>query len=515
MAKVCLVRVPSLFAAGALTLSATPPIGLAYVAASVRAAGHDVKFIDAIGEAVQQVYYFGRKNLYVNGLTPQEIIERVPEDIQFICVSFPFSHEWPFAKQICNQLKDSFPKAIIMGGGEHITAMPEFSLKDCLAIDYAVLGEGEETIVNLIAALEDGRPFNAVEGIGFRQGQRVVLTPRHARMRDMNGIARPAWDLIPLETYLAGGYSFGVNIGRTIPLMATRGCPYQCTFCSNPSMWTTLWMARTPEDVVDEMQDYIKRYQAQNFDFYDLTTIVRKDWTVRFCQLIIERKLNITWQLPSGTRSEALDDDVTKLLYDSGCRNLSYAPESGSPEILRLIKKKINPDRMIDSMRTSVKNGINIKANMIIGFPGEKFHNILESYWFAMRMAWVGVDDMSMWVFSAYPGSEIFNDLIKAGKITDFSDDYFLSLLSYSDLKNVVSWNEHFSSRQLKYLRLFGLLLFYVMTYAVRPWRLIKSLRNILQHKPQSRMEMIFEKALQRHRSAVKPLQQKVMAGQP
>ena len=87
MAKLTIVRVPSLFAAGALTLSATPPIGIAYLAASIRAAGHDVKVIDAIGEAIEQVYYFGRKNLYVNGLTRQEILDRVPADTQIFCVS--------------------------------------------------------------------------------------------------------------------------------------------------------------------------------------------------------------------------------------------------------------------------------------------------------------------------------------------------------------------------------------------------------------------------------------------
>ncbi len=446
------------------------------------------------------MYYFGRKNLYVNGLTTDEILLRIPHDVEFICVSFPFSHEWPLAKQICFLLRDKFPSAVIIAGGEHITALPEFSLNNCPVIDYAVLGEGEETIVELMDVLTRGQSVRQVAGIGFKKEGTVVMTPRRTRIKEINAITRPAWDLIPLETYLAGGHSFGVNIGRTVPLMATRGCPYQCTFCSNPSMWTTKWTARSPEDVVDEMQDYIKRYNAQNFDFYDLTAIVRKDWTVKFCRLIIERQLNITWQLPSGTRSEALDDEVTQLLYASGCRNLSYAPESGSIETLKRIKKKIDPDKMLVSMRTAVKNKINIKANMIIGFPGETLLNIAESFWFVIRMAWVGVDDMSMWVFSAYPGSEIFNELKAKGRIKDFSDDYFTSLLSYSDLKNVISWNEHIGSRQLKYLRFLGILLFYACTYLFRPWRLFKSLRNIIRHKPQSRMEMIVEKALSRHK---------------
>lgn len=510
MAKVTIVRCPSLFAAGALTLSATPPIGICYVGASVRAAGHDVSIIDSIGEAIKQVYYFGRKNLYVNGLKIEEIIARIDPATKYFCVSFPFSHEWPLAKQVCEALKKNFPHAPIIGGGEHITAMPEFSIKTCPALDFAVLGEGEETIVELISYLEAGLPVEKVAGVVYRSGDQVVQNPRRNRIKEINAITRPAWDLIPLETYLAGGYSYGVNIGRTVPLMATRGCPYQCTFCSNPSMWTTRWTARTPEDVVEEMEDYIKQYNVQNFDFYDLTAVVRKDWTVKFCNLIIQKKLNITWQLPSGTRSEALDDEVTKLLFASGCRNLSYAPESGSPTTLKRIKKKIEPDRMIKSMRTSVKNGINIKANMIIGFPGEDLKSILESYMFAVRMAWAGVDDMSMWVFSAYPGSEIFNDLVKAKRVTDFSDDYFTGLLSYSDLNNVVSWNEYFNAQQLKHMRFFGILLFYAASFTFRPWRFAKLLYNVARRKPESRMEMIIEKALSRHKTSEKkpPVQQ-------
>ena len=219
-------------------------------------------------------------NLYVNGFIHlEDILNRIDEDVEYFCVSFPFSHEWPLAKRICQALKTKFPHVPIIAGGEHITAMPEFSLKDCLAIDYAVLGEGEETITELIETINVHGAVDQVQGIAFLKDAQLVTTPRRTRIKEIAMITRPAWDLIPLETYLAGGYSFGVNIGRTIPLMATRGCPYQCTFCSNPLMWTTRWTARPPEDVVDEMERYIVKYQAQNFDFYDLTAIVRKDWT--------------------------------------------------------------------------------------------------------------------------------------------------------------------------------------------------------------------------------------------
>jgi len=95
-------------------------------------------------------------------------------------------------------------------------------------------------------------------------------------------------------------------------------------------MWTTRWEARSPQLVFDEMLKYIKKYDAENFDFYDLTAIIKKQWMIEFCDLIIDSGLKFTWQLPSGTRSEAIDDEVVDRLWRSGCRNMNYAPESGS-----------------------------------------------------------------------------------------------------------------------------------------------------------------------------------------
>jgi len=126
-------------------------------------------------------------------------------------------------------------------------------------------------------------------------------------------------------------------------------------------------------------------------------------------------------------------------------------------------------------------------------------------------MAVVGVDDVSVWTFSAYPGSEIFSDLENDNRKPEFTDEYFVSLLSYSDLKNVHSWNEHFSNWQLKYLRLLGLILFYMTTYTLKPIRLVRNIQNVLKRKPQSRMEMIIDKALTRHRKKSKSKKEELL----
>lgn len=499
-AKVTLIRVPSLFARGAITLGATPPVGLAYLAGNLRTKGFNVSLIDSVGEAIEQIYYYGRQNLYVNGLMIDKIISAIPKDSKYIGLSFPFSHEWSLYSQVTYAVKDSFPRSVVICGGEHATALPHFCLQNNSAIDYCVLGEGENTLAELIDALESSMPAEEVAGLAMRgKNGKINFTARRKRILDIDSISQPAWDLTPIENYLGKGYSFGVNIGRSMPIIATRGCPYRCTFCSNLRMWEGEWRFRSPRKVVDEMEEYVRKYSAKNFDFYDLTAIVRKDWTVEFCNLLIERKMDITWQLPSGTRSEALDKEVTKLLYKSGCRNLTYAPESGSQRTLKRIKKKAHLGRMLYSIKGAVANRLNVKANIIVGFPGERLKDLLDTYIFIIRMAMAGLHDVTLWTFVAYPGSEIFNNLKDRGDTIRLDDDYFVSLLSYSDLRRPVSWNEHFSHKTLNYARIFGLLLFYGFIYLIRPGRLFRSAVNLIRRKPKSRMEMIIGNILYRH----------------
>ena len=498
---IILLRLPSLFGASTVTLSATPPIGVAYLAASLSSNGFGVSIYDGVGENIENIYEYGSGNLYINGSSTDDILSAIPDDIRYIGVSFPFSHEWPLYKKICRDIKHAHPNATIIAGGEHATAMPEYSLAECNAIDIVVNGEGEETIVELLKRLESNQSYDQVAGISYRDvDSSIKSTPRRNRISSLDDIARPAWDLLPIENYLDGGYSFGVNIGRSMPIIASRGCPYQCTFCSNPAMWTTKWLARSPIDVIDEMEKYIEDYSIDNFDFYDLTAIVDRRWILAFTNEVIERKVNMTWQLPSGTRSEAIDGEISELLYNSGCRNLSFSPESGSRRTLKDIKKKIKPHKMLEAMKSCIANNMVVKTNIILGFPNETFSNVIATYVFIMKMAIIGVHETAVWTFSAYPGSEIYNDLLRRNKIPH-TDEYFTSLLNYADPLNTVSWSNHFSKRTLQILMLFGLLLFYGTSFALRPIRLISNIKNIIRNTPVTRLEHVLIQILYRQRS--------------
>lgn len=497
--KICLIKPPIVVPAHNQTTMFTPPLGLAYVAGTLEAEGFDVAAIDGLGESLD-TRHEARNDCYLYGLSPTETVERIPDDADVIGISVGFSFEWPFCRDLAGMIRRRFPKAPIIAGGEHVTAVPERSLAES-AVDIAVLGEGEETTLAVARALAaDGFDPAAIKGIAFKDKDgRAVVNERRARTRDIDAIPWPAWNLLPIENYLERGMGFGVNRGRSMPLMASRGCPYQCTFCSNPLMWTTRWIARDPDLLLDEMQHYQNVYGAENFDFYDLTAIVKKSWIVDFCRKIEQRGMTFTWQLPSGTRSEAIDDEVAEWLHRSGCRNLSYSPESGSPTVLDRIKKRIKTDAVIASIASSHRQGMYVKCNIIFGFPGETLTEVLQSYWFILRMALAGAYDLAIWAFSPYPGSELFEQISKTGRLK-LDDAYYDSLRSYSDTTRTVSYSEHISDRTLKALRWLGVALFYGASWLRRPARPFKMTWNILRGRQESRSEMALANIIYRNK---------------
>jgi radical SAM superfamily enzyme YgiQ (UPF0313 family) len=500
MPRATLIRPPGVVSRYALTLDATPPVSVAYVAGALARAGWDVQVVDALGEGLDAMHPGYRDDVLVHGLDVDAIVARVDPRADVIGVSCMFSNEWPFVRELLAALAARAPGVPIVCGGEHPTAAPELSLAQAPALVACVLGEGEETAVELFAALREGRAIGTIPGVAYREDGRCVRTPPRARIRAVEAIARPRWDLVPFETYLSRGLSFGVHRGRTMPVVATRGCPYRCTFCSSPRMWTTRYTARAPDDVVDEIAEGVERYGIEAVDFYDLTAIVRRDWILAFCRALRARGLAVTWQLPSGTRSEALDAEVLGEMVRSGCRNVSYAPESGSPATLERIQKKVRLDRMLASMRAAVGAGLNVKANIIMGFPDETPDDLRETLRFVARMARAGVHDVSVWTFVPYPGCELFEDLLARGRLPVLDDDYFAGLLSYSDFARTVSYCDRLSARQLRRYRTAGMALFYGASYAAHPSRPFRSIANLARSRYESRMEMSLGNLLRRMR---------------
>lgn len=456
-----------------------PPLGLAYIAATLKAEGFAYTVIDATGEALDVVRpYADRADFMVQGLSPDEIVARIPAETDVIGIGCMFSTLWPLTHRLAGAVRRRFPRALMVLGGEHGTAVPDHVLASS-PFDVVVLGEGEETFVALLRARAAGRPLAEVKGIAFRDGAGVVKTGLSARRTDIDAIPAPDWDSFPLEEYIARHQINGINLGRSMPVLGTRGCPFQCTFCSNPGMWTQRWIARDPKLLADEMVLYRAKHGVTNFDFQDLTAIVKREWIVAFCRELIARDLNVTWQMPSGTRAEVFDEEVADLLYRSGCRALAFAPESGSPEILRIVKKQVHLDRMLRSMRAAVTRGLKLSCFIVIGFPDDTPATLRRTLALIRRMAVLGVHDVAVSKFVPYPGSELFRRLQREGKI-QLDDAFFVSPMDFYT-RRAPSYAGAVSTRRLYWTMLWMFVNFYLVSFAVRPLRVLGTLATALR----------------------------------
>jgi anaerobic magnesium-protoporphyrin IX monomethyl ester cyclase len=451
-----------------------PPLGLAYVAGALKAAAMPYAIIDGTGEALDAISPYPRRpDFMVQGLSFEEIVRRIPAGSRVIGVSCMFSTLWPLTRELAACIRAHFPDAVLVLGGEHGTAVPELALRTS-DFDVAVLGEGEETFVRLAAAVLDDRPWQDLPGIAHKAGDQFRNNGLSTRNREVDDIAWPDWDSYPIEGYISRHQINGSNIGRSMPLLATRGCPYQCTFCSSPKMWTTRYVPRHPTAVADEMALYKRKYNVVNFDFQDLTAIVKRRWVIDFCRELIDRKLDVTWQMPSGTRCEIFDEEVADLLYRSGCRALAFAPESGSPEILEKIKKQVNLDAMLAAARIAVRRGFKLSCFIVIGFPDDTPATLRMSLGLVRKLALLGVHDIAVTKFVPYPGSELFTRLQREARIAA-DDDFFLSPMDFYTRK-APSYSDHVSSRRLYCTMLWMFTNFYLISFARRPIRTVRIL---------------------------------------
>ena len=482
--RVALVRGPFVSTRQAASNEATPALGLAYIAAYLRQhGGYDVTIVDAVGEDLNR-FWAHRKypGLILKGVPFSEIIDRIPADAGVIGFSAMFSAEWPIQRELINATRARFPDALIVAGGEHITALPEYSLRDCPAIDACVRGEGEHPFFELLESWVATRDISMVSGIAYRDaGGAIAVNGSLPRVKDVNTIPWPYWPPGYLERYWAAGKSYGVCSDRDMPLMVSRGCPFQCTFCSSPQMWTTTYKLRDVDDVIAEIKHYQRQYDITAFQLYDLTAIVKKSWTVEFCQKLLAEGINLKWSLPSGTRSEALDKETLEYLRKTGCNYLCYAPESGSPETLKRIKKKVQLPRITESIMEARRQRLILRTNLVIGFPDERRADIFQTIRFGLKMAVRGVDEVSLNVFSPYPGSEIFNEMMRAGRVT-LDDSYFLRLMSnYTDYTktNLITFNREMTATQLARWRAAFMLSSYFIGYVLYPSRILRTIRNV------------------------------------
>ena len=481
--RVVLLRPPLMFAEGAIGNEIVPCIGLAYINGYLRQHGYEPVLVDGQGDGHNRVQPLADYPGYqIQGLGLDELFALIPADVEIFGITAMFSAEWPLTRDLINELKRRYPRAVTVAGGEHISATAEYSLRDCAGLDYAVCGEGEHVFYELCECLAAGEKPRDIPGVAcLDEGGHFVLNDGVSRIRNIDVIPWPYWPDGYLEKFWSSGKSFGVQTARDMPLLLTRGCPYQCTFCSNKDMWTTRYVMRDIDDIIKEVRYYYEKYQVTSFQIYDLTAITKRRWFLQLLDRLIELDLPVEWSFPSGTRSEILDEELLSKLKRIGTSYLCYAPESGSEKTLHDIKKDIDLAAVLASIKTATRIRLGTRANFIIGFPEETRHDILQTCWVALKCVYYGVDDLQPYIFNPYPGSELFAQSVRDGEIV-LGDAYYLSISRQnSDILNFrpVTFNKHIPNWELAIYRLLMTLACYSVSYLVRPSRILRSYRNI------------------------------------
>jgi len=491
---VTLISPPQVFTKSQVTAGVVPPLGLLYLASYVKQFNIKAKIIDAVGNKYDQ--YTPYENITLRGMTFNEIINEIPEDTDLIGISSLYSSAHLIVKELIRLIKQRFPDKKIVLGGAHATILTEFVLQDTDA-DIVVIGEGELTLLDLCQNLSN---YYNVHGIAFKKDGKVHFNPPRALISNLDILPIPDRGLINIQNYFKAAEPHGCSTsGRWTTLLSSRGSPFNCTFCTTPKIWQRRWRTRSPEKVISEMIELNKKFGVTDFHFEDENMGFNKKWLHEFCDLLIEQKLNFTWQPSNGLRVETIiDPGLLEKMKLSGCSLVVFTLESASARVRNeIIKKSLNISDIEKAVRLCSKVGIRSTCYFILGLPGERLEEAKESIKFACYLARKGLDEPVISIFSMLPGCKLFNDFYQQGKIK-LDSKFFQDLLVQGDLASLTSWSEHISSEQLKKLRNYGYLMFAINKALFHPFKSIKSLVNIYKGTDELKSERVVRTFIKR-----------------
>jgi len=379
------------------------PLGLAYLAAALREANHEPIILDCVAEGWQTSQPAGEMTRI--GLCDAAIEGRIAETKpDLIGITFQFTGFDADGKRIAGIAKRTLPDVPVIIGGADASARSEQLVQEP-NIDLVVCGEGDRVIVEIANRLsrEDQFPAN-VPG---------TVTKSHANppqdlVEDLDTLPMPARDLLPMATYLEDQYPIMPYAKRTPIgfLMSSRGCPYNCIFCSTTKVWRRKWRPRGPESVVDEIELLVTDYGVREIAFQDDSFLVDLARVKRICEGIIARGLDISWTVPPGLAAWQVEEDLLHVMRDSGFYRACFPIESGDPAILKFIRKPIDLDKVRETIRICNKLGIWTYGNFIIGFPEQTGESIEMTAEFALDS---GLDMISVYIAQPYAGSDMYN----------------------------------------------------------------------------------------------------------
>jgi anaerobic magnesium-protoporphyrin IX monomethyl ester cyclase len=297
-----------------------------------------------------------------------------------------------------NEVKQNYPEKLIIIGGPHVNSNPTFFFENKF-IDLIAVGESERTILEL---MEKKSPIG-VRGLYYKdEKNKTVFNGERERIRNLDELPFPDLSLVDYKKY-----DVIIKKKKYISsIMTTRGCPFSCTFCFHSI--GRQWAARSPENVVDEIEYQVKKFGIKEICIFDDNFTLNVARAKKICRLIIDRKINVILQFTNGIRVDRVDKELLQLLKDAGLWLVGVAPESGSAETLQKINKKFNLDKVEEVVRWCHEIGLNTHSYFMVGFPWETREHIQKSIDLSLKL------DTDLTQFSRVvplPGTKLFEQM--------------------------------------------------------------------------------------------------------
>jgi radical SAM superfamily enzyme YgiQ (UPF0313 family) len=379
------------------------PTGLAYLAANLESNNYSVKILDCPALNI--------------GL--KEIIQEVKNNDYALIGLTMLTTMYTKVKQTAQAIKEVSPQTKIIVGGSHVTALPKETLEEIKYIDFACIGEGEYTIVELVQVLEGKRRVDDVAGLVHRRNNKVVLNRPRELEKDLDKFPPPARHLLPVKKYK----STATRVQKSsycATLIVARGCPFNCSYCSHPFGMT--FRRHSVERVIQEIESIMKEHNIFEFNMEADNLTVDRNFVISLCQAIIKKGLHKKIRWTCESRMDLIDKKMLENMHKAGCWQISYGVESGVQRLLDLINKKEKLEDMEKAFALTKKVGITIRGFFMLGLPTETREESLQTIKFAKKLdpLWA-----QFTITTPYPGTPMFNMLKKAGEIRTFNWDHY------------------------------------------------------------------------------------------
>jgi magnesium-protoporphyrin IX monomethyl ester (oxidative) cyclase len=466
-------------------------LGLGYLASFLELHGHHVEIIDALalGFDARKKIKTKYQDIIQVGLEYDQIVSLITEDSDYIGISAPFTNNAKIVKQLAKEIKRKFPDLPIILGGVY----PSLSPKDAFDenIDYYVVGEGELPLLDFL----NGQNPKTIQGIvSFGQSADDV---KYAKIiEDLDQIPFPARQKLPMEKYLSFS-SPRRDLKRTASIITSRGCPFDCDFCSIHSITGYKWRMRSAENVLDEINQMINKYNIEQIEFEDDNLTLNRERIKQIVSGIMDinqKSRPISWSVPNGVRVDTLDEQLLQDIKNSNCSNINLAIESGDPEILKKMNKKLSLDKVVEVAKMCKKLGIFTSAFFMVGYPGETRQSFNKTIEFVRKLKAIGVDQFYASITRAYPGTKLYKECIVNGYMEDIKDRENLFLGNILHWENAIITPDFDTKEVLRRYKQFEktifpfYLRFYHKYYHIIkkfiPYSFIKLIKRIMKKEP-------------------------------